>query len=134
MIDFIVNGWHEILARPEGPMAFRFYLQPLMAITLAVIDGIKDARAGQLPFLWALASDPLHRHERWVRGWKSISRVFVLALALDVIYEILVLHALRPLQSLLIATVLALVPYMLVSGPACRIARVFVQRSRARHA
>jgi hypothetical protein len=134
MIDWIVNTWHEILARPEGPMAFRFYLQPLMAITLAVIDGIKDARSGQSPFLWALATDPLHRHVRWASGWKSISRVFFLAVALDVIYEILVLHALRPLQSLIIATALALVPYLLVRGPACRIAHIFLQRSRARHA
>ena len=34
----------EIVARPDGPFAFRFYFHPLMAaISFAVRDGIGDA-------------------------------------------------------------------------------------------
>jgi hypothetical protein len=129
MHDLISNMWQQLAERPSGPMAFRFYLQPLMAIALAVIDGIKDARADRPAFLWTLATDPANRAERWRDGWRSIGRVFMLAIALDVVYEIIVLHALHPLESLIVATALALVPYMLLRGPVSRIARIFMHRA-----
>lgn len=132
MHELITKMWEELAARPSGPFAFRFYFQPLMAIALAVIDGLKDARAGRPAFLWTLASDPASRGERWRDGWKSIGRVFMFAFALDVVYQIIVLNALRPLEGLIIATVLALLPYLLLRGPVCRIARMF--RHRAHHA
>ena len=43
-----------------------------------------------------------------------MARIFVAAFIIDVIYEIIVLHWIHPLQSLLVATTLALVPYALV--------------------
>lgn len=129
MHDLISDMWQQLAARPSGPFAFRFYIQPLMAVVLAVIDGLKDARAGRPAFLWTLARDPAHRGERWRDGWQSIGRVFMLAIALDVIYEVTVLNALRPLESLIVATVLALVPYVLLRGPVCRIARLFMRRA-----
>jgi TRAP-type C4-dicarboxylate transport system permease small subunit len=33
--------WHDILNRPGGPMSFRFFLQPTMAVMAAIHDGIK---------------------------------------------------------------------------------------------
>src|SRR5215471_16676752 len=46
--------WFQELARPSGPMKFRFVLQPLMAAIFAARDGLKDARTGRPPFFWAM--------------------------------------------------------------------------------
>ena len=39
MDDPFTQAWQEIASRPTGPMAFRFYLQPVMATIFAVRDG-----------------------------------------------------------------------------------------------
>jgi len=35
--------WHDLIERPDGPMRFRFFLQPLMAAIAAIHDGRGDA-------------------------------------------------------------------------------------------
>lgn len=49
--DLLSRFWQEIAARPSGPLAFRFYLQPAMATFFAIRDGLRDARAGNAPYL-----------------------------------------------------------------------------------
>jgi hypothetical protein len=73
-MDYLSGLWQEI-ARPDGPMAFRFYLQPAMSI-YAIISGRKDARNTSLLF-WALFTDPRHRVELVRDGWKSVRNVFL---------------------------------------------------------
>ena len=46
--------WQHILARPGGPMTFRFILQPAMAAIAALRDGVNDARLGRTPYLSAI--------------------------------------------------------------------------------
>jgi|SoiMethySBSTD1v2_1073268.scaffolds.fasta_scaffold07351_5 hypothetical protein len=123
MAEPFSSYWHELTARPDGPLAFRFYLQPLMACAFAIRDGLKDARTGRPAYFWGLFSDRPHTREMIRDGWRSIRRVFLFAIAMDVVYQLLVLKGLRPLESLVIATLLALVPYVLVRGPVNRIAR-----------
>jgi hypothetical protein len=123
MIEFLTNAWHQILARPSGPMAFRFYLQPLVALALAVRDGIHDAHRGRMPYFWSLLRDKAHRRERLRDGWRSVGKVFIFAFVLDTIYQLVVLKALRPGEGLIVATFLALVPYVCFRGPSNRIAR-----------
>jgi len=125
--------WNELVSRPEGPMAFRFYLQPLVAMGLAIRDGIKDAHEGRPAYFWALFSDRPGRRERMREGWRAIKKVFIVAFVLDVIYQLVVLKGLRPLEGLLIAIVLAMVPYVLLRGPANRIARRIRRSSAAPH-
>jgi hypothetical protein len=123
MNDWVHQTWQEIAARPEGPLAMRFYLQPIMSTFFAVRDGLKDSRTGQPPYFWSVFTDPAHRHELLEDGWKSIGKIFILAAVLDVIYQLIVLHELRPLQTVIIATFLAVVPYLIVRGPVNRVAR-----------
>jgi hypothetical protein len=122
MDDWLSRVWQEIAERPDGPLAMRFYLQPLMATFLAVRDGLKDARTGKPAYLWGLFSDPSHRPELIHEGWKSIGKVFIVAAILDVVYQLIVLHAIRPVQTLLVATTLAIAPYVILRGPVNRIA------------
>jgi hypothetical protein len=46
--------WHDLVERPDGPMRFRFFLQPLMAAIAAIHDGREDARAGRSPYFMAV--------------------------------------------------------------------------------
>ena len=125
--------WQEITARPSGKMAFRFYFQPLMAMLLATRDGIRDARAGRPAYFWALFTDHAGRRNRLREGWHAIQNVFILALVLDTIYQLVVLRGLRPLEGLLVAITLAIVPYVLLRGPINRIARTLARISKRRH-
>lgn len=122
MSELLSTWWREIADRPDGPLAIRFYLQPVMAMMLAGRDGWKDAHAGRPAFVWSLFSDPAHRAESLRSGWKGVGRVFVFALVLDLVYQAVVLNGLRPLQGLLMAVVLAIVPYLLLRGLVTRIA------------
>ena len=57
-------------------------------------------------------------------GWKAIGKVFVLAIALDVIYQFIVRRSwIYPGEAFLVAVTLALMPYLLIRGLATRIAR-----------
>ena len=109
--------------RVSGPMKFRLILQPVMASIFAIVSGLKDARAGKPPFFWALATDPAHRAEMLRDGWKSVGKVFVLALVLDIVYQILVLRFVYPGEVILVAFVLAILPYLVLRGLVNRLTR-----------
>lgn len=111
--------------RLDGPLHFRFVVQPLMAIIFAALDGLKDATAGKPAYGWAVFTSPEHRTELLKDGWKHFGKIFILAIILDVIYQIKVHHAFYPVETVLTALVLAVLPYVLLRGPVNRIARLF---------
>jgi hypothetical protein len=108
--------------RVTGPMKFRLLLQPIMAATFAILSGLKDAKAGKPPYFWGLITDPAHRVDMIKSGWKSIGKVFVLALVLDVVYQIIVARFVYAGEALVVAIVLAIVPYLLLRGLVNRLA------------
>ena len=120
MGDFLSTFWTDFLARFDGPLHFRLFVQPMMAIVFAVRDGIRDAREGRSAYLWTLLTDAAQRRYLLESGWKGISKVFVLAVVLDVVYQLIVSRAVKPLEALLTAAVLALIPYALLRGPVNR--------------
>lgn len=123
MIDFWLNGIEHLIDRITGPLHFRILLQPLMALIYGVVDGLKDVRSGKPPYFWALFSNSFHRREIVKDGWKSIGKVFLLALILDVGYQIAVLRFVYPGEAIIVATALAILPYLFIRGPVTRIAR-----------
>lgn len=116
----IVGG---VIERTSGPLHLRLILQPLMAVTLAVVAGLKDARAGRSPYFWALLTDPAHRRDMLKDGWKSIGKLFVLAWLLDIAYQFIVVRSLYPGGAIIVAIALAIVPYLVVRGLVTRFAR-----------
>ena len=118
-LSFVEN----FLARLQGPMNFRLFLQPLVALFFAIRDGRKDAREGRPPYFWALFTDPGHRRDMVVSGWKSIGKVFIIAIVLDFVFQYVVFHDFRPVGALLAGLILALVPYLLLRGPVNRLMR-----------
>jgi tryptophan-rich sensory protein len=115
--------WYQELARPTGPMKFRFVLQPLMAAIFAIRDGRKDARTGRSPYFWALFDKPLNRVERLDEGLNATARIILLGLVMDVVYQVIALQRFYPAEAVIIAVLLAFVPYVLIRGPVARIAR-----------
>jgi len=109
--------------RVNGPMKFRFILQPTMATVFAVIAGLKDAKAGRPPYFWSLVLYPESRADMLKDGWKSVGKVFVLALILDVIYQIIVLHFVYPGEAIITAFILAILPYLVIRGLTNRLAK-----------
>jgi hypothetical protein len=53
--------------------------------------------------------------------FKIVGKVFLVAVVLDVVYQIIVLHWVHPVQTLIVATTLALVPCMVVRAIGNRI-------------
>ena len=115
--------WHDLAERPDGPMRFRFILQPLMAAVAAIRGGLKDARTGRPPYFWTIAGNPRERAGRLREGLNATARIILLGVIMDVIYQFLVFKTFYPGESLVIALVLAFLPYLLIRGPVTRIAR-----------
>lgn len=123
MGSFFSDLWTDVLARFDGPLHFRLIVQPLMAILFAVRDGSRDSRAGRAAYLWSVATDPTQRRYLIQNGWKGISKVFVIALVLDVVYQLMEWRTLKVWQAPLTAIVLAVIPYAALRGPVNRIMR-----------
>jgi hypothetical protein len=123
MGEYFRQSWEMLISRHQGPFAFRFILQPLTAVVIAIRAGLRDARTGRPAYGWAVLTNPVERRELLRQGWRELSRVFLVAVAVDLIYEIIVFHWIYPVQSLIVAAVLALLPYPLIRGLINRIAR-----------
>ena len=123
MRDMLMRMLMNVSDRVGGPMTFRIILQPLMASLLAIRAGMKDAQAGRPPYFWTILTDPNQRGDLMREGWKSVARVFFLAIIMDLIYQVIVLNWVYPGEVLLIAVLLAVVPYLLIRGPVNRLVR-----------
>jgi hypothetical protein len=121
MEDILTRICENLVERLSGPMHFRFVLQPFMAVIFAIRDGRRDAREGRVPYFWSLFSDPGHRRDRLKNGWRSEGRVFIFALILDVVYQYMESRWVYPAEALLVASILAMIPYILLRGPANRL-------------
>ena len=107
----------------HGPLTFRLIIQPIVAATLAIRAGLKDAREGSPPYFWAIFTDPVQRRNLLREGWKAVAKVFVVAVIIDFIYQIIVFRWFYPGEALIVGAILALLPYLLIRGPVNRIAR-----------
>ncbi len=123
MEDMVLRFVENMGDRLTGPMKFRFLLQPLMATVFAIKAGLADAKAGKPPYFWVLITQSEHRRDMLQDGWKSVGKVFVIALVLDVVYQLIALRFIYPGEAIVTAFLLAIVPYLLLRGLITRIAR-----------
>ena len=123
MEEYLRQVWEMLIGRQHGPFAFRLILQPLVAAFIAFRAGLRDARTGRVPYGWAVITNPVERHELLRLAWRELASVFTVAVAVDLIYEVIVFHRIYPGQSLIVAALLALVPYPLIRGVVNRIVR-----------
>jgi hypothetical protein len=108
-------------ARLTGPLRLRFLLQPGMAAFFAILDGRKDAREGNAPYGWSLFSHAGRRMDLLREGWVGIGKVFLVAVLIDAVYQVLELHFIYPGEALIVGFLLAIVPYVLLRGLVTRV-------------
>src|SRR5262249_8982112 len=120
-VKVIEQFWHDLIERPDGPMRFRFVLQPVMAPIVAIRDGLKDARSGRQPYLATVLGNPQKRTGRLREGLDATARIIALGLVMDVIYQAVVFKTFYPDQALVVALVLAFVPYLIIRSVIARI-------------
>ena len=118
MEEILKRVWESLFSRLSGPLNFRFLVQPAVASFLAIRAGVKDAQQERPAF--SLGSD-----NRSIVPTKPVWAIlegclFVLAIVLDTIYQLIVQRGVYLLELLIVATILALVPYLLLRGPVSR--------------
>jgi hypothetical protein len=118
--------WQNLVDRPGGPMLFRFFLQPTMATIGAVLDGLQDARLGRSPFWVTVLHDPSRRARRLNEAVVATSRIMLLGLVMDTIYQVIEFDTFHPAEAVAITLVLALLPYLVLRGLVSRVARRWV--------
>ena len=132
MGELLTRVGENLLGRVHGPLTFRLILQPLTAAIIATRAGIKDARTRRPAYGWAVLANPVSRRELLRDGWKEIARVFFFALLVDFVYELIKFRRIYPGESLIVASLLALLPYplirtlvnLIVAGVSCRTGNV----------
>lgn len=124
--EYFVNVWEMLIGRISGPLTLRLILQPTVAAIFAIRAGLRDSREDRPPFFfWAIFTNRARRPELFQQVRKDVGKVFVMALVLDVVYELIVYRWIYPGQAVIVATVLAILPYLLICGPITRILRRF---------
>ena len=122
MEEFLSRIAENLAGRVSGPMKLRLIFQPTMAAIFAIRSGLQDAKTGKPPYFWGLLTNKAARADMIKDGWKSVGKVFIIALILDVAYQFKVLHTVYPGEALLMSLLLAIVPYLLIRGPVARLA------------
>ena len=125
----LARMWENLVGSLSGPMSFRFVLQPIAVTLIAIRAGLRDARRDQPLYFWAVLTDPDRRRERMREAWKDLARVAVVVLVVDYIYQVMILRWLYPEEGLIVAVVVALVPYVVVRGLVNRIGRRWIRRA-----
>ena len=64
-------------------------------------------------------------------GWKTLARVILLGVIMDVIYQMMVLRRVYPMELVIVVLLLVFVPYLIVRGPANRLARHWRRKTQA---
>ena len=124
MEDLFSRFVEDLVGRVSGPMKFRLIFQSGTAAVFAILRGLNDAKAGKPPYFWSLFTDPAHRRDMLRDGWRSIGRVIIIAFVMDAIYQFIVFRWVYPVEAILVAAILAFIPYLLIRGPVNRIARL----------
>jgi hypothetical protein len=119
--DQLARDWNLFVSREHGPLAFRMILQPLVAAALAIRSGRRDAREGRRPFGWTLVTDSSRRHGLMKEAWADVGRLYIVAVVMDIIYQVIVFGTVHVLQSLIVAAILAFPTYVIVRGVTNRI-------------
>jgi hypothetical protein len=97
-------------------MKFRLILQPLTAAYFGFRGGIADAKVGRPPYFWALLSTPSQRISLLKSGWKHVGKVFIFAVLLDVVYQMIELRFVYVGQAIIVPIILAILPYLILRG------------------
>jgi hypothetical protein len=110
-----------LIARVAGPMSLRFVFQPLIGLLLGVKDGMRDAKAGEPPFILDLITNNENRKEKLSSLLTSLSKTVLIAVMLDIIAQYLIFSQVRITSAVIIAIIILVVPYSIARAATNRI-------------
>ena len=125
-VEVVTRIWQNLFERPAGPIDFRFILQPAMAALAALGGGLRDARSGRSPFLQSMLHEPAQRRARLDEALVATSRILILGLAMDLAYQWIEFDSFHPAEAVIVAFLLAFLPYVVLRGLIARIARRWI--------
>ncbi len=122
----------DLPKRLFGPGRFRFLLQPAVASVLGIAAGRADARAGRLPYLWALVFGSDRPRTELVReAFRSVVNLVLMGILVDSVCQWLILGASYPGAALVVGPVLIAAPYGVARALANRVTRMRDDRRAA---
>jgi hypothetical protein len=128
MDDIVTRFITDLIGRLSGPLTLRLFLQPAVAAFFAIRDGLADAREGRPPHFWRIVTgSPEARKRRARETMRAVLKVFILAVVLDCVYQVMVFRWVYPIEAMVTAAILAIVPYLALRGTVNRIARPWIQ-------
>jgi hypothetical protein len=107
----------------DGPGHLRFYLQPLLALLLALRDGAGDARAGRQPYLLSIIRARADRGTKLKQLLQTLSKPLAIAVVMDLIFQFIIRGTVRPLYSVIYASLFVALPYVVVRALTNRVVR-----------
>ena len=114
----------DLIGRVTGPLTFRLFLQPAMAMFFAYRDGLADAREGRPPHFWRMVTGPPEARKRRARETiRAVMKVFIMAVVMDCVYQWILFRWIYPIEAMVVAVILAIVPYLALRGVVNRVAR-----------
>ena len=127
-MDTLHRVFTDLVGRLPEPLHLRAAYAACDGRLLWYPRRLKDAREGQPAYFWSLFTDSEHRKERLKTGFRAVAKVLAFALILDAIYQFIALRWFYPGEAIIVALELAFVPYLLIRGPAKRIAGWWMSR------
>lgn len=121
MDEIFTRAFENLMARESGLLHLRLVIQPLVATFLALRAGWADAWDGRAILFSTLVREPTQAAAMLRNLWKIVGKVFLVAVFLDVVYQLIVVRWIYPLETLVVATTLALVPCFIVRAVGNRI-------------
>lgn len=112
-MDSIVEYLQQAVS---GKGALRFIIQPTVAILLGVRAGRSDARTRTTPYFWLLLFGGGDRSAALVEALKHISKVLVVAIVLDAVFQYVLYQSIRPGWAITVGVIIVFVPYGLARG------------------
>ncbi|WP_336518450.1 hypothetical protein [Pollutibacter soli] len=135
MIEIFQRVWENLLSRTEGPLNLRFFIQPTVSVIFAILAAVRDSKAGTMPYLERfILSKRSDKRDIAKEVWKDVGKIFIVGTILDIIYQLVVIFSKKtenyfyPLESLIVAFILAVVPYLLLRGPVNRVIKLFEKK------
>jgi hypothetical protein len=112
----------------SGPGKFRFVVQPLIAVALGLRDGLRDVKEGRPPFLISLLFKREYRKQAWTTGKAALITPFLVAIVMDSIFQIMLLHRWKLGGALAVGVLLIGLPYSALRGFSNRISNIRKRR------
>jgi len=114
LIEMLMTRAEHLLQRVDGPLHFRLLIMPLVVTYLALRAGMKDAQGGQPRFFRTLLTKPTERSRLIRSALADVGKIFIVAVVLDSVYQLVVLRTLYFGELLFVALACAILPYFVV--------------------